>query len=122
MKFGDGFLSSLSIICVAYSMNINLFETYRNMEVKNNKTGNLAVIYSLVISMGVYTIIGFLGVYTFGSSITDNVMANIASEATSWATYILQIFFLVVIGCHIPFLFFSGKEGMMRIVTEIMYK
>ena len=32
---------------------------------------------------------------------------------------VMQFMFLVILGCHIPFLFFSGKEALLNIVDEL---
>ena len=34
----------------------------------------------------------------------------------------MEIFFLTIIGCHIPYIFFSGKEALLIVVDEIMRK
>ena len=33
--------------------------------------------------------------------------------------YIVQIAFMIVIACHIPFIFFSGKEGVCIVIDEL---
>ena len=39
-----------------------------------------------------------------------------------WEAYIVQISFSVVLLCHIPFIFTSGKEGLLIIIDEILRK
>jgi len=36
-----------------------------------------------------------------------------------WEAYIVQISFMIVIACHIPFIFFSGKEGLCILIDEL---
>lgn len=33
--------------------------------------------------------------------------------------YIVQVSFMIVIACHIPFIFFSGKEGVCIVIDEL---
>jgi len=35
-------------------------------------------------------------------------------------SYVMQILFLIIIACHIPYLFFSGKEALLIIIDEYM--
>jgi hypothetical protein len=39
-----------------------------------------------------------------------------------WEFYICQFSFMLVLSCHIPFIFFSGKEAILIIVDEITRK
>lgn len=37
-----------------------------------------------------------------------------------WESYIMQLFFLIILACHIPYLYFSGKEALLIMIDEIM--
>jgi amino acid permease len=47
------------------------------MKVKTNEFGMKAVIFSIILSMIIYTSLAFLAVYMFGSSIKASVLDNI---------------------------------------------
>ena len=37
-----------------------------------------------------------------------------------WESYIMQFFFLIILACHIPYLYFSGKEALLIMIDEVM--
>ncbi len=88
------------------------------MAKKNNKNAMVSVAWAIFISMGIYCTLAVLSIYMFGSSISSNVMDNIDAEV-GWESLVLRVAFLIVIACHIPFIFFAGKECFLNMYFEL---
>ena len=63
----------------------------------------------------------------FGDDLKSSVLLNIGSAKTDndsyfWEAIIVQISFMIVLVCHIPFIFFSGKEALCIMIDEIQRK
>lgn len=62
----------------------------------------------------------------FGKDLESSVLLNIGDARHDgkayWEAYIVQISFMAVLMCHIPFIFFSGKEALLIVIDEIMRK
>jgi hypothetical protein len=43
-------------------------------------------------------------------------------DKSFWEAYLCQASFCIVLMCHVPFIFFSGKEALLILVDEIMRK
>lgn len=69
----------------------------------------------------IYASCGIFGVYLFGSILNENVLENIDGE-TTLVSYIIRFSFLIVLACHVPYVFFLGKEGACIVVDEVMTK
>lgn len=69
-------------------------------------------------SFGIYVLLGIISVYLFGSTIDESVLVNV-DEETSPSSYVIRFSFLLVLACHIPYIFYSGKESLCIIVDEL---
>jgi hypothetical protein len=73
---------------------------------------------TLIMANSIYIIIVFCAVFVFGYSVEKKFLDNIAIDGI-WVGYILQLFFLILIACHIPYIFFAGKESFLVMLDEI---
>lgn len=80
----------------------------------------------MAITWGIYFGIAVVCTFLFGKCIMDkgsNVILNINEEfeidSNRWEAFVLRILFMIVLACHIPFIFFSGKEALLIIIDEI---
>ena len=122
-KFDIKIITAISTILVGYGFQQNFFPTYHSLKHKSDKRIIGSVYGAVFLSMFLYTTVSFISIYMFGSSVSKgNILANVAEEKGEWVSYALRAAFLIVIGCHIPFLFFSGKESLLTIVDEIQRK
>ena len=85
--------------------------------------------WGLPITASIYFCVGIICCLMFGPTLESSVLLNIGDahprgEPTSsfWEGYICQIAFMLVLTSHIPFIFFSGKEGVLIIIDELMRK
>ena len=70
----------------------------------------LVVNKAIFICFTIYMIIALLGLFYFQNDITINIIDNIGTIGIEkWESVTLRIIFLVVITCHIPFIFYIGK-------------
>lgn len=65
----------------------------------------------------IYQLMGVLALFTFGSTLMPSVLTNIDSE-TSAVSFVIRAIFIVVLACHIPYIFFAQKESLLIMVDE----
>ena len=74
---------------------------------------------------GIYLLVSVSTIFMYGSNIQDNVLQNIGKSYPAvanvfWESFVMEILFLTILGCHIPYIYFSGKEALLIVVDEIM--
>lgn len=117
MHAGTELLTSVSIFLVAYSFQQNLFSTFKSLRTKTNKNAMVCVSGAISLSMVIYLLVGVLAMLMYGSSIQSNMLDNI-DDTDNWESYMLRGAFLIVVSCHIPFIFFAGKESFLNMYFE----
>lgn len=81
VDFSMQLVTGFNIIVLAYAYHINLFPTYNSLGAnKSNKTGMKAVAIGSAMSFGIYTSLGILSIYIFGSGLEPSVLKNVSAE------------------------------------------
>ena len=48
-----------------------------------------------------------------------NINEEYQIDPSHWESFLMRIMFLIVLACHIPFIFFFGKEALLIIIDEL---
>lgn len=112
---------------VAYSYQQNVFPVYDALKDQSIAGYKAASTWGLIFSIVVYLLVAIMGVALFGTALNSSVLFNFGQVSNSkgnpfWESTIIQISFMIVLLCHIPFIFYSGKEGLCIIVDESQRK
>lgn len=85
-----------------------------------------SVTTSLTLVSFLYIFLSITCMFLFGGQIIveeGNIMENVNKEYvldnSHWEAFVLRGLFMVVLACHIPFIFFSGKEALLIIIDEV---
>lgn len=117
-------ISALSVTLVAYSYQQNLFPIYGALKNKTNAEYNKTATAGLFLTTFLYMGVALISLFMFGECLESSVLLNIGDTINPntgkeyWEGYLVQIAFMLVLVCHIPFIFFAGKEGLLIIIDE----
>ena len=95
------------------------------MKEKTNENMKVTITYGIGLTFFIYTFLSVVCVLLFGggvrlsTNIMDCVNKEYAIDPNRWESFVLQFLFMIVLACHIPFIFFSGKESLCIIIDEI---
>jgi len=117
-------VSSISVILVGFGCQSNLFPIYQELKLQTNMECTKSFGYGILMVSFIYIVLSIISVYMFGSGTGSDqtILASLSTQCNPWCpwqSYVLRFMFLVVLACHIPFIFFFGKEGLLIIVDEL---
>lgn len=115
------FFASLPTLISAYGFNPAFFAAYTSLKNRTGKnimmSGGMAIITVFI----VYVLASLIASRLYGEDIATNLLINISNES-GVIPVVLQIIFLVIAVCHIPMIFFFGKESILIIFDEMTRK
>lgn len=85
---------------------------------KTNESALKSIGIALGFSFFLYIGLGILSIFVFGSSISSNLLNNVNTE-TSITSYIIRVAFMIVLACHIPYIFYFTKESLLIMIDEV---
>lgn len=122
IDWGWNSVASFSVFLCAYNFSFVEFPLYHALGPDRSKEKMLKAIgMGMIETTLIYASCGMIAIYLFGCSIKDNVLDNLNGE-TSVISYIIRLSFMILLACHIPYVFFLGKEGGCIVVDELMTK
>ena len=85
---------------------------------------NKASVLGLSFTCTIYICVSLISIFLFEGGLESSVLINIGRVTNEngnpyWESTVIQITFLTVLLCHIPFIFFAGKESLCIIVDEL---
>ena len=136
-------ITAVCIIFTNINFQNNLFPIHSNQVDKSIKSSAKIYAISLTIVPAVYIIVSVVSIFRYGqmtnASILDNIgelypyydfklnaktqkyeMKSQQGTKLYYESYVMEFLFLIIIACHIPYIFFSGKEAMLIMIDELM--
>ena len=111
-------IKGLSIIAVSTPFHTNLFPVYNALREQTNENCMKACHQTVGALTTVYLLMAGLTMFFFGTTLDQNVLNNVIFEGKTWESMVLRIMFLLILACHVPFVFFNCKESILIMVDE----
>jgi len=116
-------ITTFSILLCSYNFSFIEFPLYHSLGPGRTPDKLLsATSLALTFTIVIYVTTGLLGIYLFGSAINSNCLVNISDEGNNFFSMAVRIAFAFVVACHVPYVFFYGKEGCCIVWDEIANK
>ena len=120
INWGWNSIAAFSVFLCAYNFSFIEFPLYHALGPDRSKEKMMKAIgMGMIETTIIYMCCGLFAVYLFGSNVQSNVLDNIDSETTV-VSYVIRLAFLILLACHVPYVFFLGKEGACIVVDEVM--
>lgn len=114
-------VTNFAILLCSYNFSFIEFPVYYSLGPdRSPKIIESSTRIALFFTSGIYISTALLAIYLFGSGIKPNCLENVADEGISFQSVFIRVPFAVVVACHVPYIFFFGKEGICIIVDELL--
>jgi hypothetical protein len=114
-------ITAFSILLCSYNYSFIEFPLYHALGPSRTQRKLLdSVALAMLMTVAIYVTTSLLSLYLFGSSMDPNVLVNVAAEGFNWGSVFVRVAFAIVLACHIPYVFYYGKEALLIVVDEVM--
>jgi amino acid permease len=114
-------MKGFSMVVVGMGFHFNYFPVYNNLHEQTFENASSASFKALLMSSTIYLTVGLLGIFSFGKNLQESVLYNVGTETGHKESYLCLILYALVLACHLPFIFFVGKEALLLIIDEMMH-
>jgi amino acid permease len=117
-------LSAFGTIFVAFGYQQNAFPIFESLKNKTIPEYQKGSVIGLTFCVTIYIGVAICGLLLFGDTLQSSVLINFGEIRTpngkpEWMSAIIQAAFIILLMCHIPFIFFAGKEALLIMVDEL---
>ena len=118
--------SAVAAMMVALSYQSNVFSIFTELREKTNEQYEKVSKRALPLTAFIYMTVGIICSIMFGSKLKSSILLNLGDvkhfddpTKSFWEAYVCQAAFCILLICHIPFVFFAGKEALLLTFDEL---
>jgi amino acid permease len=117
-----GRIQALSVFLFSYNFSTFEFPMYSSLGPERNEKKMMnAISLAMFLTLSIYLTTGFLALKVFGPNISNNILLNF-NKIDGFLPMLSQLIFLILIICHVPYMFLVGKEAICIVGDEIINK